>query len=538
MRVVVRILRRPGAWAWLLAWAGCADNEPPPAPPAARPVTALALRELLPVESLQITGSVKAWKEQDVAFEVQGRVEWIIEMGTQVLGRWEEGDTVVVEGDQLAKIDPSSYQAAREVARAEVDYARVQLENVLPATVAEAQANQLNKQAEFDRIEGIPEQAREAIEPIRAKAELDMASAQVAQAESGLEAAAAAVARANAALVQAELDLKRTVLYAPFPGEVSDVYIEAGGYAQRGQSVAHVVMMDPIKVDVSVSEATIHRLKIRDPVRLFLPGTEEPTYGSVHEKATIADPETRTFRVSIITRNEQRYGDMPIDDPLLKHPRIHDYMYLGRRVKGDAESPYFAEENRALRKDDQGYFLWAAPDLRLGMPVTSDRPVITLRRFPVVPSEQRWNFQGIYLLRALDDIGDLPPESLVALDVPDGVQDGDQVVVARPQWMLRPGQLIPIVLQDSLPARGLYVPMNTIKPLDETTGMVFIAAAGKARGVQVRILDNAGELFRIEAIDDGNGGLLAPGAQVITDHVHFLIDGEPIRVVRTVELKP
>ena len=30
-------------------------------------------------------------------------------------------------------------------------------------------------------------------------------------------------------------------------------YIEAGGYVQVGKPVAHLVMMDPIKVDISVS---------------------------------------------------------------------------------------------------------------------------------------------------------------------------------------------------------------------------------------------------------------------------------------------
>ena len=31
-----------------------------------------------------------SWKEQDISFEVSGRVEWIVEMGTNLEGRWEE----------------------------------------------------------------------------------------------------------------------------------------------------------------------------------------------------------------------------------------------------------------------------------------------------------------------------------------------------------------------------------------------------------------------------------------------------------------
>ena len=71
---------------------------------------------------------------------------------------------------------------------------------------------------------------------------------------------------------QADYDLERCILYAPFPGEVSEVYIEAGGYVQKGNAVAHLVMMDPIKVDISVSAKTAERLKLRDSVHLFLSG--------------------------------------------------------------------------------------------------------------------------------------------------------------------------------------------------------------------------------------------------------------------------
>ena len=159
-----------------------------------------------------------------------------------------------------------------------------------------------------------------------------------------------------------EYDLERCTLYAPFSGEVSEVYVEAGGYVKRGEPVAHLVMMDPIKIDISVSFETAERLKIRDAVRIFLPGDEEPVYGSVYEKATVADPETRTFRVSIITRNIRTIGGLPPDSPLLKYPLITGYIYLSRARVGDEDSPFFVEENRALRKEGENYYVWAAPE--------------------------------------------------------------------------------------------------------------------------------------------------------------------------------
>ena len=62
-------------------------------------------------------------------------------------------------------------------------------------------------------------------------------------------------------LRQAHYNLDRCQLYAPFTGEVSEVYVEAGGFAMRGKPVAHLVMMSPIKVDLAVSAAMSARLR-------------------------------------------------------------------------------------------------------------------------------------------------------------------------------------------------------------------------------------------------------------------------------------
>ena len=84
---------------------------------------------------------------------------------------------------------------------------------------------------------------------------------------------------------------------------------------------------------------------------------------------------------------------------------------------------------------------------------------------------------------------------------------------------------------------GLYLPMNSIKPVDDKIGEIFVAFDGKARKVQVKILDNVGELFRVETLDPGEGSLLKAGARVIMDHIHFLQHDEPIRVIKIVEQK-
>ena len=204
----------------------------------------------------------------------------------------------------------------------------------------------------------------------------------------------------------------------------------------------------------------------------------------------------------------------------------------------DNDSPFFVEENRSLRRDGDNYYVWADPDHKSGDDIDPERPLITLRKYTVTPGEKRMNLQGLYLMRELENIGKLTTGTLIAMDVPADFKDGEQILVARKQWRLRPGQLVRVLLGETVPEPGLYLPMNAIKPIDDKMGEVFVAVDGKAKKVKVKILSNVGELFRIEALDPGDTDLVTTGSQIITDHIHFLQHDEPVRVNKIVELKP
>ena len=147
------------------------------------------------------------------------------------------------------------------------------------------------------------------------------------------------------------------------------------------------------------------------------------------------------------------------------------------------------DEEHALRKDEEGYYVWAAtPKVDTGDQADRGYSLLTLHKFRVVPGERRKNFQGIRLFRELADSGELTPDMVIASGVPDGVKDGDQILFASKEWSLRPGQLIPVVLDESVPAPGIYIPMNAIKPIDADSGEIFLVADGKARKVQVRLV--------------------------------------------------
>jgi len=522
--------------ACLATLVACGPTAPPPEPEAPRPVTVVELKEMDPVKPLLLTGSVESWKETDVSVEIAGRIEYIAESGTHLEGRWVEDGKVLAEGGVLARLNTNEYEISREQAAAAVDVAReqaatatVHLEKVLPASRDKAKANRDRAEAEYVRYRQAGEQrAVSEIDVIKAKADSDAMEANFAESLAAIDAKKSEIKALNAnhekakqALEQAEFDLSRCRLYAPFTGAVSEVYIEAGGYAQRGQAVAHLVMMDPIKVDLAVSRDTLSKLRVGDAVLLYVPGREKPQPGRVYEKGTVADRNTRTFRVSIFTANSYSATKYPEDDARAGMLRIKGVMILQSGTIDPYVGVFYAEEKRVLRKDGEGYFVWADPRYTQADSLP-DGAVLHLRKFRVTPGDRRGSYQGIYLIRELKDIGELKPGAMMAVDVPDTDKDELKVVVTRPQWLLRPGQLVEALLGGEAPAPGLYIPVDAIA----TDGSIFVADDGKARRVKARVGGQIGGLARVE----GEG--LSPGALVITDYVHFLEDGEPVRVLR------
>ena len=128
-RTLIKTTFVPLILAGIFILAGCGKKDAIVKVPNPRPVKVLELSVIDPVKPLQLTGSVMSWKEQDISFEVSGRVEWIVEMGTNLEGRWEEDGKVHIPGDVLARIDERHYKIRLKATladneRAQAEYVR------------------------------------------------------------------------------------------------------------------------------------------------------------------------------------------------------------------------------------------------------------------------------------------------------------------------------------------------------------------------------------------------------------------------------
>jgi membrane fusion protein (multidrug efflux system) len=202
-------------------------------------------------------GQAEAIRRAAVLSRVDGLMEEILV----------EENALVPEGALLVRFDTTEYALAAARAR---------------AGLVDAQARYLEMTFGDDEI----------TDPV-AREERD----RLARARSGL-------AQAEVALREAEINLDRTSVLAPFPGRIANLRVVEGQFASPGTELLTVVDLDPIKVEVQVLEAEIGYLtEGRRATVTFAAFPGESFSGRISTINPVVDPDTRTARVTVLLSN-------------------------------------------------------------------------------------------------------------------------------------------------------------------------------------------------------------------------------------------
>jgi membrane fusion protein (multidrug efflux system) len=221
-----------------------------PQPPAQ--VSAVEAKTENWTPAIKAVGSVKAVNGVQVANEVPGVIETL---------NFESGD-VVKKGDVLIRIDSAIDEAALRTRKAEA---------------------QLTEQ-EFKRVSDLlPKRAVSQSQYDESKANLD-----------------AARARVN----EAEAQLSKKIIRAPFDGTLGIRMVDRGEYIPTGTPIVEINMLDPIYVDYTLSEKNLPDVATGYPVEVTVAAVPGQTFdGSVSAINTSVSPETRTVRIRATLNN-------------------------------------------------------------------------------------------------------------------------------------------------------------------------------------------------------------------------------------------
>lgn len=289
MKTVLKILLPLAALAagGFIAWTmvqsrPVVETRPPEVvPPLVRTMEAHPQRVRLKIRT---QGTVVPAMVSTLVPEVAGRVSWV--SPSLAPGAFFE------EGEPLLTLDPRDFELAvvrigAQLAQAEARLAREEAES----EVARQEWEELGTGRATPLFLRIPQ----------------------------LEEARAAVAAARAALEQAELDLERTRLRAPFAGRVLEKNVDLGQFVNRGNPVATLYAVDYAEVNLHVPDAELAYVDLPlsfhagenasgPPVRLeaSFGGREQVWTGRVVRTGAEIDPRSRM--VQVVARVEDPFG--------------------------------------------------------------------------------------------------------------------------------------------------------------------------------------------------------------------------------------
>jgi membrane fusion protein (multidrug efflux system) len=252
---------------------------------------------------LEVTGTLAAQEEAEVAAEVQGRV-----IGTPV-----ERGTRVGEGDALIRIASAEMEA--QVAEADANAAQIvgrlgladgsefSVDRV--PEVANAKANLDLAQGEFDRAQMLFDRK------LISKAEFDQrnAQAEVARrqydiARNGAMQQYQALAAARARVSLAKKALADTVVRSPFAGVVGQRLVSVGDYVSRGTKVASVLRTNPLRVNLTVPQQYSAEVAVGRPVSLDVDAAPGQRFeGQVRFVSPALQTDSRTLVVEALVEN-------------------------------------------------------------------------------------------------------------------------------------------------------------------------------------------------------------------------------------------
>ena len=273
------------------------------AAPAPIPVASVAAVERPMARFLQVTGTLAAEEQADVAAETAGRVVATpVERGTAVPAG---GPLVRLATIELAaQADEANANAAQIEARLGITGdAPFEVDRV--PEVANARANLTLAESEFTRAKQLVDRqllSRSDFDQKSAQAEVARRQYEIARNSAAQQYQALVAARARVTLARKAVD--DAVVRAPFAGVVGERLVSVGDYVTRGTKVAVVLRTEPLRVQLTVPEQLSGEVAVGRPVALQVESYPGETFaGRVRYVSPAVTTESRALVVEAVVPN-------------------------------------------------------------------------------------------------------------------------------------------------------------------------------------------------------------------------------------------
>jgi len=238
-----------------------------------RPVVEVGTVSVRPVQvESWIPGSIVSRSDARIASIIAGRVVWIAEVGTQL-----------ARGEAIGRLDDTVL--------------RLQLED-LRAQVARARAQQQFNSSQLERFN-------------RLAATAALSASQLEDARAQREMSTDDLTRVEAQLRQVQYDIDQSVIRAPFPGMVTERFIQRGEYLQTGAPTVRLVNTSDIEARATAALSLAGNVHAGQAVTVRDHGIEKS--GRVRTVVPVGDERSRQFEVRVTLASPEWLVGTPIE---------------------------------------------------------------------------------------------------------------------------------------------------------------------------------------------------------------------------------
>ncbi len=270
------------------------DGESTEPEPESAPMRVVVQRSMARDEETAVT--LRGQTEADRVVELRAETSGL------VISEPVRSGAFVDRGDELCRLDPAAREATLLEARARLAEAEARVPES-EARLEEARAQREEAEINFNAAENLAGEGFSSRTRLAGtRAALRSAEAAVQTARSGLEAARAGIEGARAAVANAEKEIERLSIKAPFAGILETDTAEIGSFLQPGALCATVLQLDPMMLVGFVSELQVARIR-EGAAATGRTASGQDVYGEVSFLSRAADQTTRTFRVEIRVPN-------------------------------------------------------------------------------------------------------------------------------------------------------------------------------------------------------------------------------------------
>ena len=371
--------------AFLFGAATLMATAPELEPSSIKPVPVTVRVQNVDMEAIQLKvhsqGSVVPSTVSQLIPEVSGRVTWT--SPNLVAGGY------FAAGQELARIDELDYKNARDRAKAALNRAKAEVEHA---------------RFEYGRLKSLAERKLTS----RSALENGLRAYRVSQ---------AAFEDATVSFEQAEENLNRTVLRAPFDGLVKSENVDIGQFAARGQAIATLYASDIVEVRLPIADRQLAFLNLPSLRTGNLPETQQPSVTLTAEYGgrtlnwagkivrTEAEIDTASRMVQLVARVETQADQ----------PGLSVGLFVNAEISGIAVEDVVVLPRSSLRNENQVL---------------------------IVDGESKIRFRTVTPLRLYQD----------SVLIADGLVEGDRVCVSTLQTAIEGMNVNPI--SENADARG------------------------------------------------------------------------------------